>query len=62
MERIGQQVCRTSANIVKDPGGDLIIIQGQLRFYRLFRTTGLIERVTDDAVFGSFFRTKPPDG
>ena len=33
-----------------DRDEDLIIVQGQLHFYRLFRATGKIERVTDKAV------------
>lgn len=37
-------------HIVDDPDGDLIVIQGQLHFYRLFRSTGRIERVSDNAV------------
>jgi hypothetical protein len=32
-----------------DEDGERIIIQGQLHFYRLFRSTGRIERVTDNA-------------
>jgi hypothetical protein len=28
---------------------DLLVVQGQLHFYRLFRKTGQIERVTDKA-------------
>ena len=37
-------------HMAADPDGDLIIVQGQLHFYRLFRSTGKIERVTDNAV------------
>jgi len=32
-----------------DSNGDLMVIQGQLHFYRLFRSTGRIERVSDNA-------------
>jgi hypothetical protein len=39
-----------STHIVPDPEGDLIVVQGQLHFYRLFRSSGRIERVTDNAV------------
>jgi len=39
-----------SSRIVPDPDGDLIVVQGQSHFYRLFRSTGRIERVTDNAV------------
>ena len=37
-------------HIVPEPDSDLVIVQGQLHFYRLFRSTGRIERATDDAV------------
>ena len=37
------------SRIVADPEGDLIIVQGQLHFYRLFRSTGRIERASDNA-------------
>src|SRR5262245_52547459 len=36
--------------IVADANGDLVVIQGELHFYRLFRSTGRIERATDNAV------------
>src|SRR6185503_14515031 len=39
-----------STHIVADPEGDLIVVQGQMHFYRLFRSTGRIERVSDNAV------------
>jgi hypothetical protein len=32
-----------------EPDGDDLVVQGQLHFYRLSRTTGRIERVTDGA-------------
>jgi hypothetical protein len=38
-----------STHIAADPDEDLIVVQGQLHFYRLFRSTGKIERVTDNA-------------
>src|SRR5262245_1972599 len=38
-----------NTHIVADQDGDLIVVQGQLHFYRLFRSTGTIERVTDNA-------------
>jgi hypothetical protein len=38
-----------NTHIVADQDGDLIVVQGQLHFYRLFRSTGKIERVTDNA-------------
>jgi hypothetical protein len=37
-------------NVAADPDGDLIVVRGQLHFYRLYRSTGRIERVGDDAV------------
>jgi len=39
-----------TSHIVADAEGDLIVVQGQQHFYRLFRSTGRIERVTDNAV------------
>ena len=39
-----------SRHIVSDPEGDLVIVQGQLHFYRLFRSSGRIERAFDNAV------------
>ena len=38
-----------STHVVSDPHDDLIVVQGQLHFYRLFRSSGKIERVTDNA-------------
>jgi hypothetical protein len=40
---------RAENHIQMDPDGDLIVIQGQLHFYRLFRSTGRMERVSDNA-------------
>ena len=37
-------------HIQMDPDGELIVVQGQLHFYRLFRSTGKMERVSDNAV------------
>jgi hypothetical protein len=37
-------------HIVTDGDGDLIVVQGELHYYRLFRSTGRIERATDNAV------------
>jgi len=51
IEKMRQAVCLHPANhILMDEDGERIIIQGQLHFYRLFRSTGRIERVTDNAV------------
>ena len=38
-----------NTHIVADQDGDLIIVQGQLHFYRLYRSSGKIERATDNA-------------
>jgi hypothetical protein len=38
-----------SFRIANDPDEDLLIIQGQMHFYRIHRSTGRIERATDDA-------------
>ena len=52
LERVFEIFRSPNANthIVTDPDEDLIIVQGQLHFYRLFRSSGKIERVTDKAV------------
>jgi hypothetical protein len=50
IEKMAKAMCLRSENhIQKDPDGELIVIQGQLHFYRLFRSTGRIERVSDHA-------------
>ena len=36
-----------NTHMALDPDEDMFIVQGQLHFYRLFRATGKIERVTD---------------
>jgi hypothetical protein len=51
IEKMQQAVCLLPANHIHlDEDGERIIIQGQLHFYRLFRSTGRIERVTDNAL------------
>jgi hypothetical protein len=51
IEKMRAAVCLIPANHIQmDPDGELIVVQGQLHFYRLFRSTGRIERVSDDAV------------
>ena len=51
IEKMRQAVCLIPANHIQmDPDGELIVIQGQLHFYRLFRSTGRMERVSDNAV------------
>jgi len=32
-----------------DPDGELIVIQGQLHFYRVFRSPGRMEQISDNA-------------
>ena len=51
IENMKMAVCLRGENhILMDPDGELIVIQGQLHFYRLFRSTGRMERVSDNAV------------
>jgi hypothetical protein len=51
IERMSQAACLHSDNHIRmDPEGELIIIQGQLHFYRLLARTGRIERATDNTV------------
>jgi hypothetical protein len=51
IEKMRQAVClRPGNHIQMDPDGELIVVQGQMHFYRLFRSTGRIVRVTDGAV------------
>ncbi|HKW97014.1 MAG TPA: hypothetical protein VJN43_04730 [Bryobacteraceae bacterium] len=50
IEKMKNAVFLSSRNHIQmDPDGELIVIQGQLHFYRLFRSTGKIERVSDNA-------------
>ena len=48
-------------HIVSEPDSDLIVVQGQLHFYRLFRSTGRIERVTDNTVLELNWPAIPDD-
>jgi len=51
LEKLKKAVVLMPANHIQmDPDGDLIVVQGQLHFYRLFRSTGRMERVSDNAV------------
>ena len=60
IEKMRQAVCLHPANHIHiDEDGEKIIIQGQLHFYRLFRSTGRIERVTDNAVLELNFPSIP---
>jgi hypothetical protein len=51
IERMRQSACLLPGNHIQmDPDGELIIVQGQLHFYRLFRSTCRMERVSDNAI------------
>ena len=51
LAKMREGVCLQSAqHIQADPAGEMIIVQGQLHFYRMFRSTGRIERATDNAL------------
>jgi hypothetical protein len=45
-----------------EPDGDTLIVQGQLHFYRLSRSTGRIERVTDGATIDLNWPAIPDHG
>ena len=45
--------------MVPDGDGEVMVIQGELHFYRLFRSTGRIERATDNAVMELDWATVP---
>ena len=50
IEQIRSMAARMpQCHIVADADGDLIVVQGQLHFYRVFRSTGRVERVSDGA-------------
>jgi hypothetical protein len=42
------RVLRPADRVVASDDGDLIVVQGELHYYRLYRSTGRIERATDD--------------
>ena len=51
LEKLRSSLCAIPAiRIVNDPHDDLLIVQGQMHFYRIRRSTGRIERVSDNAV------------
>jgi len=51
LEKLQKAVVLMPANHIQmDPDGELIVVQGQLHFYRLYRSSGRIERVSDNAV------------
>jgi len=49
-QMLSAKVSSAADRIVADDDGDVVIVQGELHFYRVFRSTGRIERATDDAV------------
>jgi hypothetical protein len=47
IEKLKQAVCLRSENQIAEDG-DLIVVQGQSSFYRLYKSTGRVERVSDN--------------
>ena len=51
LERLRSSLCAIPAiRMVNDPDEDLLLVQGQMHFYRILKSTGRIERVSDNAV------------
>jgi hypothetical protein len=51
LEKLRKSLCTIPENrIVNDAENDLLLIQGQMHFYRVYRSTGRIERASDNAV------------
>jgi hypothetical protein len=51
MQRLGKSLALTTADrMAASAEGDLLIVQGQLHFYRISRETGRIERASDNSV------------
>jgi hypothetical protein len=51
LERLNESLSAITFNrLVDAPEEDLLIVQGQLHFYRISRSTGRIERASDNAV------------
>ena len=51
LERLERSLALTTANrMIATPEEDLLIVQGQLHFYRISRSTGRIERASDNTV------------
>jgi hypothetical protein len=51
MERLKEGLSAITFNRMADaPGEDLLIVQGQLHFYRISRSTGQIERASDNTI------------
>ena len=49
IEKMREAICLVPASHIQmDSDSELIVIQGQLHFYRLFRSTGRMERVSDN--------------
>jgi len=49
----------SSLHIVEDSDNDLLIVQGQIHFYRISTSTGRIERASDGAVLELNWRSLP---
>lgn len=51
LEKLRNGLCAIPAlRVVNDPDEDLLIVQGQMHFYRIHKSTGRVERVSDNAV------------
>jgi hypothetical protein len=51
LQRLGRSLALTTADrMVASPEDDLLIVQGQIHFYRISRSTGRIERAGDNSV------------
>jgi hypothetical protein len=62
LERVLKARLVTPANrVVLADDDDLVIVQGDLHYYRLHRSTGRIERATDDAVLELDWHAMPDD-
>jgi len=62
LERVLKARLSTPANrVVLADDDDLVIVQGDLHYYRLHRSTGRIERATDDAVLELDWHALPDD-
>jgi hypothetical protein len=61
IERLRAACCQPMGQIVADPESDLIVVQGQLHFYRLTPSTLTIERVSDGQELVLKWRSLPDD-
>jgi hypothetical protein len=51
LQRLGRSLALTTADrLAASPEDDLLIVQGQIHFYRISRSTGRIERAGDNSV------------